>query len=74
MADLSATLSSAIRLHEAGVLNDAAILYGEVLAANPANVVALSNLGVLRAAQGNLDQAAAHYRQVLDMTQTTQTP
>jgi len=62
MADLSATLSSAIRLHQAGVLNDAATLYAEVLASNPTNVAALSNLGVLRAAQGNLDQAAEHWR------------
>ena len=68
MADFPATLSSAVRLQRAGLLGDAATLYAEVLAANPTNVAALSNLGVLRAVQGDFNAAASHYRSVLKLS------
>ena len=67
MADIAANLSSAIRLQKAGVLSDAAVLYGEVLAEDPSHIAALTNLGVLLAAQGNLEDAAENYRRVLEL-------
>jgi protein O-GlcNAc transferase len=48
---------AAISLHQAGRLDQAADLYGEIIRKHPANFVALHYLGMVEANRGNIDRA-----------------
>jgi Flp pilus assembly protein TadD len=51
-------LQQAIILHQQGKLDDAAVLYAEILKIAPAHFDSLHLLGVVEIARGNLDEAA----------------
>jgi predicted O-linked N-acetylglucosamine transferase (SPINDLY family) len=59
MTDLAATLKEALAQHQRGRLDDAAELYGVVLAQMPQHADALHMLGVVRRQQGRHDEASA---------------
>jgi tetratricopeptide (TPR) repeat protein len=63
--EVAADLAEAFELQSAGQLEAAAVLYREVLVADPESVVALFNLGVIEDTNGNVTQAAHYYEQVL---------
>jgi tetratricopeptide (TPR) repeat protein len=63
--DVAADLSEAFELQSAGQLDEAAVLYREVLVAEPESIVALFNLGVIEDTQGDATQAARYYEDVL---------
>ncbi|HEX7359007.1 MAG TPA: tetratricopeptide repeat protein [Bryobacteraceae bacterium] len=58
-------LQQAIQRQKSGDVKAAVQDYREFLSAEPANIVALSNLGVLLAHTGHFDQAAAEYKKAL---------
>ena len=58
MPDVSAMLESAVRHHQTGCLEQADMMYRQVLQAQPENPVALHSLGVLAHQRGRHDVAA----------------
>ena len=63
--NIQQTLSAALVAHEAGRLDEAAHLYGQVLQANPAQFDALQMLGLLRAQAGHGAEAEALLRRAI---------
>ena len=59
MADTQQTLNRALILHRAGSIAEAATIYRQVLAAEPANADALHLLGLALKSEGRLDEALA---------------
>jgi protein O-GlcNAc transferase len=55
----------ALAAHRAGDLENATLLYREVLDTAPENIGALRNLATLHAMKGDIDEAVTLYRQVL---------
>lgn len=67
-ADPSQMLNEAVTHQQAGRWDRADTLLRQILEADPGNIPALSNLGVLSAARGNFVDAEFWYRQVLSVT------
>lgn len=61
----TAKLQRALVLQEAGRLDEAALLYRQVIATDPDSPVAYFNLGVVEHTKGQTQEAAADYLQVL---------
>lgn len=66
-SDSSADIERAVVLQNAGRLDEAAIIYREVIAEEPRATVAYFNLGVIEHLRGLMDEAAANYEQALDL-------
>src|SRR5687768_808959 len=64
--DPSVLLANAVRLHQAGELDDAVGLYRELLARHPDHVPARSNLGAALVQGGRYRDAIAEYRKALE--------
>lgn len=60
-------VDKAIALHRAGRLNDAGLLYAQVLAADPGNVSAWHFIGVLQHQTGNSDAGVASITRALEL-------
>ncbi len=65
MAATSTLLQSAIQHQQAGRLQEAALLYRELLRREPRHPDALNNLAVVCASQGHSDEARAHYERAI---------
>jgi tetratricopeptide (TPR) repeat protein len=63
--DPSRLVNQAIQLSQAGRIQDAAVVYQQVLAIDPGHAGALCNLGSILQAAGQLDQAVACYSRAL---------
>jgi predicted O-linked N-acetylglucosamine transferase (SPINDLY family) len=63
--NIQQTLSTALVAHEAGRIDEAAQLYGQVLQANPAQFDALQMLGLLQAQAGHGAEAEALLRRAI---------
>ncbi len=61
--DAKQQLQKALKLHQAGQTGDAAMIYGEIIRANPGNVDALNLLASILTDAGNLDSALNLCRQ-----------
>ena len=71
MSTVEETLIQARRLHQAGHLGEAELLYGEILQAEPEHGEALFLLGTLCGQQSRFEEALGHFRLALARARTT---
>ncbi len=67
MGKIAEALVQARQLHQAGELDQAASLYGQILETDPAHGEVLFLLGVVCGQQNRLDEALAYYRRALPL-------
>lgn len=64
---ISKLLQEAVGLHQAGMLNEAIVLYRRVIPSCPDPAMVYNNMGLALQTQGKLNEAIASYRQALSL-------